>query len=858
MALLASVILHGFQKPVNAEISLHSDDPHRQIPEGVQFGDRPNLLQQGQQYYANGQISQSITAWQSALEVAEAQSSNTARIQTLNFLTSAYIDAGDLDAATTSNTESVTLIESIQPQTVQTQSLFAQALNSRGMLDLLSGNAEQALITWQQARAIYQQNNDVTGTITVGINQAQAFQSLGQYRKAKTTIEALVDSLDTRDNDLLKVRALKTLGVVLQNLGEPVDSKAVLDKSWELSREIAGDAETAEILFDLGNVAKDLDRFDIAQEYYETAVSLASSPARKLDTRLNQLRLALQLQQFTSARQYIDDIYPLLDALPASRPKSYAVINFAESLLRLNQVEDNGDIDLSAVAEFRQPQPIVELLKVAVNDSVNIQDTEAQAYALHQLGKVYLQFNRLGEAQRLTAQSLDLAQLINADDLVARSASQLAETLSAAGDQEQAIATYEIAFQKLQALRRDLVAVNADVQFEFKENIEPVYRNYVDLLLKDEQPTQAALKQARSVMEALQLAELDDYFRDACLDTHPVSLEDVDSTAAIIYPILLDNRMEIIVSLPDKTLRNYKTRVPLEELEFNFDLFYSSFSPGYPRDRHWRYSQKFYSWLIEPLEAELFEQQIKTLVFIPDRFLKNLPMSALYDGEQYLIEKFGVAISPGLQLFPQGERQQNLNLFVGGLSEARQGFDSLPGVDKEIDIIAQKSNSKVLRNQNFTYDQLIDTINNQSFPVVHLATHGQFSSNPDETFLLAWDQHISLDKFDTLFEKRRLGILEPIELLVMSACQTASGDDRAVLGLSGFALRSGAKSTLGSLWPVSDESTTELMIQFYQQLVEKQSTKAEALRQAQLELLRNSSYTHPYFWSAFILVGNWS
>ena len=115
-----------------------------------------------------------------------------------------------------------------------------------------------------------------------------------------------------------------------------------------------------------------------------------------------------------------------------------------------------------------------------------------------------------------------------------------------------------------------------------------------------------------------------------------------------------------------------------------------------------------------------------------------------------------------------------------------------------------------------------------------------------------------MDDFDRLFEKRRLGILKPIELLVMSACQTARGDDRAVLGLSGFALRSGARSTLGSLWPVSDESTTELMILFYQQLAKGDISKAEALRQAQLQLLKDSKFSHPYFWSAFILVGNWS
>jgi CHAT domain-containing protein len=138
-----------------------------------------------------------------------------------------------------------------------------------------------------------------------------------------------------------------------------------------------------------------------------------------------------------------------------------------------------------------------------------------------------------------------------------------------------------------------------------------------------------------------------------------------------------------------------------------------------------------------------------------------------------------------------------------------------------------------------------------------LATHGQFSSNPEETFLLTWSDRISIEDFDLIFQKRRLGLLRPIELLVMSACQTAAGDNRATLGLAGFALRSGAKSTIASLWSVSDESTSIMMQEFYHQLTDLKVSKAEALRQAQLSLLEKPLYQHPYFWASFVLIGNW-
>ncbi|NEQ62350.1 MAG: CHAT domain-containing protein, partial [Moorea sp. SIO4A1] len=286
---------------------------------------------------------------------------------------------------------------------------------------------------------------------------------------------------------------------------------------------------------------------------------------------------------------------------------------------------------------------------------------------------------------------------------------------------------------------------------------------------------------------------------------------------------------------------------------------YSSMSPGYPNNERLRLSEQIYDWLIRPAEVELANSNIKTLVFVPDGFLRNLPMAALYDGKQYLIENYSIAISPGLQLFPQRLQRVELNVLVAGLTEARQGYTGLPGVAGEVQEITDKVTTDVLLNQEFTRTTFQTAIDSTPFPIVHLATHGQFSSNPKETFLLTWNDRIGIKDFDLLFQKRRLGILEPIELLVMSACQTAAGDNRATLGLAGFALRSGAHSTLGSLWSVSDESTTNLMKEFYQGLIQTKPsmTKAEALQQAQLKLRQDPLYEHPYFWASFVLVGNW-
>ncbi len=350
---------------------------------------------------------------------------------------------------------------------------------------------------------------------------------------------------------------------------------------------------------------------------------------------------------------------------------------------------------------------------------------------------------------------------------------------------------------------------------------------------------------------------MDNYFKDACVDTNPVAIDQIDVQAAVIYPIILSDRLEVILSIPNQPLHHYSTKLSKKQVENSLKHLYSYVSRGYVREESFRLSQKVYNWLIAPAEARLNSSKVTTLVFVLDGFLRNLPMAALHDGQHYLLEKYSVALSPGLQLFPQGLERKKLGVLAAGLAEARQGFNSLPAVTGELKEVTTKLAAKILLNEQFTSDSLKKALDNQPFPIVHLATHGQFSSNPEETFLLTWSDRISILDFDRLFQKRRLGILEPIELLVMSACQTAAGDNRATLGLAGFALRSGAKSTIASLWSVNDESTANLMKEFYQQLNNPKLSKAEALRQAQLKIMANPLYQHPYFWAAFVLVGNW-
>jgi CHAT domain-containing protein len=809
------------------------------------FADSSDLLQQGKKYYENGQYSEAAKVWENALKAYQNTKEIVSQIQVLNYLALVYKDLGKTPQSQATITESINLLNNFKQQNTQSDLLLAQALNTQGTIQILQGQTETAIDTWKQAAAIYDRTGDQTGKLISQINQAQGLQALGQYRRAKTLLEKLVGELENQPDSLLKSQGLRSLGVALQTIGDLKQSNIVLEKSLAISKKFNSPADVSAVDFNLGNVAQALQQYDLAVTYYQQAVNLSPQPQAKLDALLNLFSLWIKLQQWQAAQPLMPNIETNLALLSASRPAIYAKINFAESLMAMERKKENPNV-----------VKIAQLLAKARQEAKEIQDFRAEAYAIEQLSKVYQQNGQLAEAKELITKAQKIAQEMNAADLVARSAAQSGTIAKQQGDIESAIAAYEVAFNHLQFLRNDLVAINPDVQFDFRESVEPIYRDYVSLLL-EKGDNQTNLKQARQVIEALQLAELDDYFKDACVDTNPIAIDQIDVQAAVIYPIILSDRLEVILSIPNQPLHHYSTKLPKKQVENTLKNLYSYVSRGYVRQESFRLSQRVYQWLIAPVEARLNSSKVTTLVFVLDGFLRNLPMAALHDGQHYLLEKYNIALSPGLQLFPQGLQRQKLGVLAAGLAEARQGFSPLPAVTGEIKEVTTKIAAKVLLNQQFTRDSLKTALDTQSFPIVHLATHGQFSSNPEETFLLTWSDRISILDFDRLFQKRRLGILEPIELLVMSACQTAAGDNRATLGLAGFALRSGAKSTIASLWSINDESTANLMKEFYQQLNNPQLSKAEALRQAQLKIMANPLYQHPYFWAAFVLVGNW-
>jgi CHAT domain-containing protein len=506
-----------------------------------------------------------------------------------------------------------------------------------------------------------------------------------------------------------------------------------------------------------------------------------------------------------------------------------------------------------------QLQEIAQLLTTAIGQAKSLGDQQAQAYALGSLGGVYEKTHQWSQAQDLTQQALILTQSINAPDISYRWQWQLGRLLKVQGDEKGAIAAYTEAVNTLQSLRSELVAINSEVQFSFREGVEPVYREFVSLLLKADgtKTNPEQLEQARKVIESLQVAELDNFFRAACLNAKPVKIDAIDRKAAVIYPIILPDRLEVILSLPQQPVRHYATSLPQEQVEQTVKQLREELIKRITR-KFLPLSQEIYNWLIQPIEAELQASEVQTLVFVLDGSLRNIPMAVLHDGQQYLIEKYGIALTPGLELLAsQPLAKSQFKVLTAGLSEARQGFDALPNVEAELKQIQSQVPSEVLLNQQFTKTTIQNQIDAVPFPVIHLATHGQFSSKAEDTFILTWDDRINVNELNNLLRTTDRQRSSPIELLVLSACQTALGDNRAALGIAGVAVRAGARSTLATLWTVDDEATSALMVRFYKELTNSTVTKAEALRRAQQSILLDPKYKQPYYWAAYVLVGNW-
>jgi len=807
--------------------------------------DATQFLQQGRSLYQSGQFTQAILVWQKAARLFESAGDPLNQALTLSYLAVASQQLGQWSEANTEINRAMTLLNTQRQADRDRWPILAQVLNTQGGLQFAQGQTETALATWHKAAKIYAQVGNEAQKVGSLINQAQAQQALGLFLRARQTLTTVEQQLQQQPNTTLKAVGLRSLGNVLTLTGQATAAQRILQQSLEVAKQISSPTDQSAAFLSLGNLARAQGDRSVALTFYQQAAITNISPLTTLQAQLNQFSLLIEMNQTKTAETLIPSIRSQLDQLPASRNTVQAKINFA---VNLSKVKPDSLIMAA------------QTLADAIQQAQNLGDRPSHAQALGYLGTLYEQKQQWTEALRLTQQALALAAVIDAPEITYQWQWQQGRILKATGNLSAATNAYQAAFKTLQSVRADLIATETDTEFSFREQVEPVYRELVDLLLQSatlDRPEN--LQQAREVIESLRLAELDNFFRTACLEGQSVAIDAVQQTdAAVIYPIILANRLEVIISMPGQPLRRYATAVSQQEVESTLDRLRQELEKPLTTSTGKQLGEQVYRWLIRPVESELQARSLKTLVFVLDGSLRSVPMAALHDGQQYLIERYSVALTPGLRLLnPQPLQQQGLTTLAAGLTEERHGFSALPNVRLELQEIQSEVAGRVLLNQGFTSTALQTQLQTLASPIVHLATHGQFSSNAEETFVLAWDKPIKVNELGALLRNRETFSNQAIELLVLSACETAAGDNRAALGLAGIAVQAGARSTLASLWSLDDESGAQLMGQFYRILANAKVSKAEALRQAQLALLNDPNFRHPRYWAPYVLVGNW-
>lgn len=857
-----------------------------QIPVNQSQKVAEELVKEGRSYYKNGQVSEAVNSLQQAVEIFAAQR-----------------DWNNL-AITSTNLSRI----------FQELGLYARACST--LVQALGLDSVAA----REPDSDFCQNKELTP------------EELKKGRKL---------------SDHIQVSVWRSLGDVLRAVGRLKESKIVLQEALNLADDSNARAAT---LLSLGNTYRawgNLERDRVAEPKYEympwrcEEITLPDKALKhyakaerqyqqviengdrsiqeklRIKARLNRLSLLLELKKWQeadnlSARINIED-------LPKSQSRVYARINYAKSLACLQQKYPQAK---------HSWKDITRQIHAAIQESEDLEaqrdleDKHSLSYAIGNLGGLYEYLGQLEskpevpefkqfcqeeqgfskKAQCLTQEALYRAQPIKAPDIAYQWQWQQGRLLEAEGKRGEATTSYEAAVETLESVRGDLLSINSDVQFNFRDNVEPLYRELVTLLLPvgEKNPPQDNLKKAIYYVDSLQVAELENFLRcnlQGNIETVQIQrinkpnkrieelfkgieqiLNNYPTKAAFIYPIVLQEQISVILKLPgkDNQLQYHQTEVEQDLVqdrlkEVQKTLRIKSRITSKPKEP----LQQLYKWIVEKFETELKQKEIKSLIFVLDNYFRTIPMSALFDGDEFLVEKeYATTVVPGVQLlrYSDSEPIQLNALLVGAIEDRSPNFSDIQEpVNKQINSILENLTDSQILSQGqfkketlgkFTKETLKKELQESFYKIIHMVTHGQFSSDPEQTYILTDDKAEDINNIDmySLNINELVSLLQtrdqsrPIELFFLSSCSTAKGDNRAVLGIAGLAVKSAARGTIAPLWDVNPISSEILVEEFYKNLVKKRVSKAEALRLAQ-NSLRENGYS-PYHWAPFVLVGS--
>ena len=729
----------------------------------------------------------------------------------------------------------------------------------QGLKAYRQGAFEEAALHWLEAARLFEQAGKPREESNALTHLSQAYEALGVYTKAVTSLELALARAGQAGDQTQTAAVLGSLGNALIAVRRTEDAHRSLTDALALARTLEDAGLAAGVLNNMGNLLVARKKPGEAVGAYLESAALAEktgNPLMSARALSNAASAALENGRQTDAKALLDQALEQVRRLNPSHDKAYGLITISLIAQDLRPHLPDSGAPLMLLA--------FKVLTEAADVAATIGDARATSYAWGHLGRLYEHERRYDEALELTRRAIFAAQQVNAPESLYRWQWQAGRLFRAQGKLDEAIGAYKRAVYALQPLRQEMSSGYGRPLSSFRESVGPLFFELADLLLqraaltKDRKEFEPYLVEARDAVESLKAAELQDYFKDDCVEamrSHVKSLDLVSQTAVVVYPILLPDRTELLVSFPSG-LKRFAVPVGATVLTQAVRAFRHNLEKRTSLD-YLVHAQRLYDWLIRPLEPDLAAAAVNTLVFVPDGPLRTIPMAALHDGKKFLIAKYAVATTPGLNLTdPRPLKRENIRLLAGGLTESVQGFPALPNVSSELQAIRKLYGGDLLLDKDFIATKLEKELKEGQFSIVHIASHGNFDSDVENTFILTFDGKLTMDRLDQyvgLFKFRD----KPLELLTLSACETAAGDDRAALGLAGIAIKAGARSALATLWFINDEAASVLIAEFYRQLQDPSVSKAVALQQAQGKMLAHPVYRHPAYWAPFLLLNNW-
>jgi len=880
------------------------------------------LLKQGIQQSDRGQFREALEPYQQALVIFREIGNGKGEGTILNLIGEVYNNLGQYPKALEFYQQALALCREISYR--QGEGL---SLNNIGSVYRDLGQYRKALEFYQQALAIRREVSHKKGEGVTLNNIGVVYFYWGQYAKALEFFQqALVIRREVSDKNG-EARTLNNIGLVYNNLGQYSKALEFYQQDLALCREINYRKGEGTSLHNIGAVYRELEQHPKALEFYQQALAIRreiSDRAGEGDTinsigvlhdNLKQYPKALEFyQQALAIRREIGDragegvtLNNIAEGYRSLKQHSKALEFYQQSLAIVREIgnRENEGTSLSNIGYLLDQQNQPELAIVFYKQSVNVREgirqnlrtlpkeqqqsyTKTVAGTYRQLADLLLKQDRILEAQQV----LDLLKVQELSDYLrnVRGNQQTQQGTDYLPPEQQLLTQYNAKLTQVVQLGKELEQLQkipensrTSVQETRRRQLEAEQRK-----IKAEFLDFIRTPEVVALVQQLSRTTGGENLNPKSLTQLQEGLKQLKQDAVLLYPLILDDRLELVLVTPYAPPIRRPVPVKREELNRVIADFRSALSN--PSSNAKEPAQKLYNWLIQPIEATLKEANAKTIIYAPDGQLRYIPLSALYDGNQWLVQKYRVNNITALSLTNFNREPQALKILAGALTQAATvkvgdrtfNFDSLPAAGKEVENLAVTvPGTTKLLGRDFSQNETLDRMSGYS--ILHLATHAAFvTGKPEDSFIVFGNNDRAT------FSDVEKWTLTNLDLVVLSACETGLGgklgNGEEILGFGYLMQEAGARASIASLWSVDDGGTQALMNAFYGVLDNGKLTKAEALRQAQIALITGNDkalgeqrgsliavqkvirdelapevanrLSHPYYWAPFILIGN--